>query len=296
MNNILFLGGGRRVELLKLFQKKGFNLFSYEKTVKVPIVNLATIIEGRDWKDPITLLDFSSIIKKYEIDLMIPLQDEAVVLAALFKELYDEVSIPVPSYLTARTCFDKKSFETFMLENFIDFYPNFSHYPAILKPRYGFGSKDICILDAPISYSTEEYILQNFIKGTEFSVDTYFDPNGEFVDGVSRTRDRVSGGEVISSTITKENNLIAYSKEIGEYLKIIGPANFQWIVEKDTQKKYIIEINCRFGGGMTLSIASGFDIPSLICKDYLSIPFAYNKENKIEGMRLERSYRDHFFY
>jgi hypothetical protein len=83
--NVLFVGGGRRVSLAELFKKNGFDVFSYELNSSVPISENSTIILGKSWSDPDLENDLIDKIKNYKINLVVPLQDEAVAMCALLK-------------------------------------------------------------------------------------------------------------------------------------------------------------------------------------------------------------------
>jgi len=286
--NILFLGGGRRVELAQRFIKRGYSIFSYESSFDVPIIEVATVLIGSNWKS--SFIEIENIIREYNIDLVIPLQDEAVIIAACLRT---DIPILVSDLKTAVTCFDKYSFGEFILNNFPEHYPIPKESQEVLfKPRFGYGSRDIFYKE---SYEwnniPDGYIAQRKIKGIEYSVDSYFNKYGEWVDSVVRTRDRISGGEVFSSCIINNDRLRFLTKEINKRLGIKGPSNTQWIVDKD--REWLLEINARFGGGYTFSMEAGLDAISLIEHDYFEGPAPII--NIQYDLKLERSYRDHYF-
>ena len=293
----LFLGGGRRVELAKKFIEKGWRIYSYEKNTKVPIESISTVLLGKEWSDPYIGIDIQNKIDQYKIDLSFPLQDEAVVVLAGLKNVIPSV---VSSYKTALTCFDKLEFENFMLDNFKEYYPEHIpfDFPFIIKPRFGFGSKRIIYVwnsyDIPGDY--HDAVIQRMILGKEYSVDSYFDRQGKWVDSIPRERLRVGSGEVITSKTIYNSDLIDLTREVGERLGIIGPSNTQIIIEAGSNKPYIIEVNARFGGGYTLSIEAGLDAIRLIEKDYFNLSFEYHRGMWERNFLLERSYRDHYYH
>ena len=300
---VLFIGGGRRVELAERFMMRGYEVFSYELNHNCPIADVATIIKGRQWEDTFILMDLLDVINSNKFDLVLPLQDQAVPLCAIL----NLPNIVTPSTQTANTCFDKKDFESFMLDDFPKLYPNENLNPywstVVMKPRFGYGSIGIqYIYDQSLKdygYNPEEYILQDYISGKEYSVDAYFDRDGNYVDSIPRERIRISGGEVLISKTLELPELQKITKEVGEKLRMVGPSNFQYKIQNDFIHKnnriYMLEVNCRFGGGWTFSLEAGLNAIRLIERDWLGIPFYYKPNQWKRNLLLERSYRDHYF-
>jgi len=89
--NVLFLGGARRVSLGERFIsdgksiKKNVNLFSYELNSNVPISSIAKIIVGLHWNSPLIIEHLKNIIQNHKINIVIPLMDEATVIASILK-------------------------------------------------------------------------------------------------------------------------------------------------------------------------------------------------------------------
>lgn len=297
--NVLFIGGGRRVSLAELFKKNGFDIFSYELNSSIPISINSTIISGKSWSDPDIENDLINKISNYEINLIIPLQDEAVVICARLKNkiLNNNIIFLCTNSDSSEICFNKKKFESFMVNNFPKLYPLASHeYPKFSKPIFGYSSKD---LNTIYSFEQEQkvdlnkFLIQKKVFGKEYSVDAYFDFNSNFVDAVVRERIRVAGGEVITSLTIFDEKLYKITSEIGEKLKLKGPTCFQFIVEND--KPFILEINARFGGGSILSIEAGMDIIKLIKKDYFNFDFKYIRNSWKKNLLMERYYKETFF-
>lgn len=297
MHKVLFLGAGRRVELINRFNRAGFECYSYEVNQDVPAQDVSFVIQGLPWDAPDIVSDIATAAIINEIDLIIPCQDAAVPIATKLGE------IAVASiYESAMICLDKREFEKFMLDNFSENYPNFDRYKDtkfVCKPARGYGSngivisEDVSILDKP---ANEPYICQRFIKGTEYSVDAYFDKNGKYVDSVQRYRHRVSGGEVIISETVHSPKLANLTEEIGNKIGgLKGPINFQYIFDnKPNGTFYLFEINARFGGGYTLSMEAGLNAIKLIKRDWLGEEFEYTP-NQWKHVVLQRSFKDHYF-
>ena len=301
--NALFVGGGRRVELAWRFLDEGYTIYSYELDKRVPIASVARIIEGLRWDDKNILKDLHDVIKENDIRLVLPLMDAGIPVCARLPEMLG-VTILTPSAATADICYDKAMFDRFMSANFSLFYPSTigRNFPWIAKPRYGFGSKHIITIESEYDWdkftkihNSKDFIFQRKIDGDEYSVDAYFDKYAKFVDAVPRRRLRIGSGEVITSQTEKDFDLEIASKRIGESLNLVGPVNLQFIKRRDSCRVYNFEVNCRFGGGWTLSMEAGLDVIGLIDRDYFGIEYDYKPGKWKEGLLLERSYRDHYY-
>lgn len=304
--NVLFIGGGRRYELAKMWIDRGYNPIFYELDKRVPIAKICKVIEGKKFSDPHIITDIHNRgIVPYQPILVIPLHDLAL---PIIQEMdgergFDDLCV-ISSSSGVSIATDKLALEKFMLENFVDFYPKLDKVVGeefIAKPRHGFGSKDIytgvwASYHVELNLGSEPInVLQKYIKGTEYSVDCYFTNRSEFVDCVPRERIRVGSGEVVTSKTIDSWLMGHLCKDIGEKVGFKGPINFQFIREEDTEKFYLIEVNARFGGGMTFSMKAGLDIISLIERDWLGKEYDYSPNKWERGLLLERSYRDHVF-
>lgn len=290
---VLFIGGGRRKELAKKFIERGFDVFSYEVDQYCPISKVANIIHGVKWKNDQIINDIEENIKKYKIDISIPLQDEAIFACS-------EVSNIICSFReSANICFDKIAFENFMLSDQIlkQYYPFLGEdkHNVIKKYRYGYGSKNIYKINKLTEEKDGDFVYQKIIEGTEYTVDCYFDKNNKFFKGISRTRERVADGEVIDSRIKINTPLIETSKLIGEKLKLKGPICMQYIISNQDSRPYLFEINARFGGGSSFSIEAGLDMIDMIKKEYITNESILSENYPLKEIALRRSLEDNYF-
>ena len=302
--NVLLIGGGRRTELAWRFIERGYSVYAYELDRRVPIAYVARIIEGYSWDDVQIVHHLIETIEENDINLVLPLMDAATPICALLPETPD-CKIVVSNGTTASKCFDKEKFRDFMLQYFRDIYPaDSAHFPKIAKPRFGCGSRDIVIIknrDEYARFSLDnrlcDYVIQQLIIGTEYSVDAYFDANCKYVDSIPRERIRTCG-EVITSKIVPRPSaeIFQYWAElVGEKLKIKGPCNMQFKMCDMTNYLYLFEVNARFGGGWTFSMEAGLDAISLIERDFFGRDFEYTPNQWKDNLLLERSYEDHYF-
>lgn len=143
------------------------------------------------------------------------------------------------------------------------------NYPVILKPRDGMGSRGIYYVDSKEDLShiiskLDNYIVQEIVEGTEFTLDVLCDLEGQVLSIVPRQRLEVRAGEVSKSKSVKDFRLINITLGLVEKMNskgnngAIGPMNIQCIVDNIGEIKFI-EINPRFGGGVPLTFESGVD-------------------------------------
>lgn len=268
--NILFVGGGRRVSLGNRFRQHGCNLFAYELDINSPINTVSKIIQGLTWKDPDIKDHLNNVCEQNNIHLVIPLQDEAVGICCSL-----QTECPA-SKTAAKVCYDKLEFAHYM-GNFKEYPKTLQFSQVILKPRFGCNSKGIRIETYNNGLheinTNRDIIWQQYIEGSEYSVDCYFNKNSQLIDYLPRKRVAVQGGEVIQSTTINRDSKIY--DNIGKFLRNsfnnivpIGPYCIQFIVDK-YENIFIIEANSRFGGGVILSLEAGFDIVKLLLQEYI---------------------------
>ena len=294
--NILFLGGAKRISLAERFISAGeklgkkIKIFSYELDQYVPIRCIASIIIGCKFNDPAIYSDLVQTINKYNINIMLPLVDPAISVCANLKNQLTNVFIPVSNYDICDIMYDK------ILANkwFISYgfpVPCSSVFPMIAKPRFGSASKGIRILNNKLELNHfisdhYDYLIQSFIDAFEYTVDSYITCNHLITGIVPRQRLEVIGGEVSKSITVYNKRLIQLSRELIEKGGFEGPINIQYLISKNDEEIYIMEVNPRFGGGVINSIEAGFDIPSILLSEYIGKEVQVIDEIKFNLMML----------
>lgn len=120
-----------------------------------------------------------------------------------------------------------------------------------------------------------QYLIQERIKGTEYSVDAIRFSDGRCVCGTYKVEKAPCRYEAVDHvTICNPTNslrrtpvtmpaLEAVARTVLESLDYNGVCGFDFIV-RDDNIPYLLEANPRFTGGIATQIASGFDIPMLL--------------------------------
>ena len=143
-------------------------------------------------------------------------------------------------------------------------------FPLIIKPRRSSGSKNVYQVNNKrelqffVKY-VENPIIEEFVKGKEYTIDTVSDLSGKMIAASPRIRIQVRDGIAVKS-ITKSNQLLVdYAMQITNKLEMVGPGNIQCIInDKDIK---FIEVNNRFpAGGLPLTVEAGLNIPLIIIK------------------------------
>jgi carbamoyl-phosphate synthase large subunit len=303
---ILFLGAGKRLSLLEQFlgaaklEGVGVELFAAEISKNVPIAHVATIFESPKFSDTTFPGWLCELIEQEQIDIVIPNMDAATVSLSQLKDKLHSTGVwpIVSSYELCINMEDKILADNWFKTNHIPV-PGSSSWPRILKPRKGFGGKSQWIVKNQLDRSEllknieiTDFIEQEFVAGPEYSVDAYVTRKGKFFAAMPRLRLKVLDGEV-------DESLSVHKPEIEELTKQIihntsqweGPITLQFI--ENNGRPLLIEINPRFGGGVTHSIHCGLNMPQWILREWLGRSLPENVSWKTDSL-MTRCRRDIF--
>lgn len=277
---ICFTSVGRRVELIQSFRnassRLGCDLLIYgtdinETAPALFFCDKKIIAPKIDDDDYIPFL-----LKKcgeYRIDALIPTIDTDLLKLSKARKEFERVGTKVfiSDYDKVKVCRDKRLTYKYFVANGLlcpNTYDDYEDYcegfPAFIKPKDGSSSVMAYIIknkDDLRTYSNniENYIIQKYIDGTEYTVDAFCDYYGNPVLITPRVRLAVRAGEVLKTRIDNDETIIEEVKKLIEDFKPRGQITIQLIREKQTNEDYYIEINPRFGGGAPLSIKAGAD-------------------------------------
>jgi len=289
LKRILFTSVGRRVELIQSFQRASMKnnipvwivgadmsetapaLYYCDEAVRVPRISDESYIPA-----------LLSICREKKIELLIPTIDTDLLKLSQARDRFEEIGTKVfiSDVDKISLCRDKRLTGDFFTSVGLlspitvdDVSDYTGDYPCFIKPLNGSSSinayraDDVESLRAFAEQIGEgNYIIQNYIAGTEYTIDIFcgFDRRPIFI--TPRVRNAVRSGEVLKTTITQDERMIAEAKRIVEGFRPVGMICAQLIRETATGLDYFIEINPRFGGGAPLSIAAGADACSMTLK------------------------------
>jgi carbamoyl-phosphate synthase large subunit len=158
---------------------------------------------------------------------------------------------------------------------------------VIVKPRRGGrASLDIGFCEDIQGWKRESkrlgsnFFAQEFIEGQEVTVDILCDFRGKYLDSVCRKRLEVKAGVCHKAEVFKSSAYEEIAKFLCDKLEFIGPLNVQLI--ENNKGIYLIEINPRFSGGLSLSVAAGFNSP--LCLYNMYVDWA-NNNNRFDDSK-----------
>lgn len=306
---ILFTSVGRRVELMQAFRKAAalhhvpLCLYGADLTTDAPALfycdKQLQVCRIRDKEYIPQLLE---ICRREEIDLLIPTIDTDLLLLAQNKELFEAqgTKVMISSVESVSLCRDKR-FTTAFFEKCgvscpstvddVDAYKG--EFPCFIKPKDGSSSINAYKVDTPedlrmYASQVEDYIIQDYISGREFTIDILCDFEGNPVFITPRERVMVRSGEVLKTQIVSDETMEKEALAIVKEFRPCGPITVQLIQDERTGKNFYIEINPRFGGGAPLSVKAGANAPLAILKMLQGEKTAYNKNAAKEGLVFSR--------
>ncbi|HYH04330.1 MAG TPA: ATP-grasp domain-containing protein [Bacillota bacterium] len=284
MFTVLFTAAGRRVELIQAFRQ---SYQSHNITARVISADLnprfAPACHFADATFQVPRYDNVNYLKilfdiclKEQVNLLIPLFEPEFIILDQHREEFQQIGtlVMLSDKTVIETCKDKYLTYEFFKQHEIkcpqtwiaNDLPRKLYFPLFAKQRFGMGSAGAMKVASqtklePVQQQTD-YIVQQYVSGTEYTLDILSDFTGQVLSVVPRQRLEVRAGEVSKSRTVYRPDLIAQGKNIAEALGAIGPINIQCI--DDGKDVYWIEINPRFGGGVPLSIKAGVDYPYLL--------------------------------
>jgi carbamoyl-phosphate synthase large subunit len=303
--NILFTSAGRRVSLIRHFKKtlsdlnlKG-RIYITDSKKDPPTLFIADqYFQTPRVTDPNYIETLKTICKTQQIKLLIPLIDTDLKLLSTHKHSFQKigVTILVSSPQTIDICSDKRRTYEFFKKNGINtpeilnvdkFSKNAkSNFPIFLKPADGHSSlgatkiTNLKELQFFIDYIPDA-IAQNFMLGSEYTLDILVDFQAKVRSVVPRLRMETRAGEISKGVTVKNQDLISAGKKVVESLPgALGCITLQCFLSPTNEINFI-EINPRFGGGIPLSLHAGADFPKWIIEMMLD----HNPKISIDGWK-----------
>lgn len=298
--NILILSAGRRVELVKAFQKAAKRLgiqskvvagdysvtapalYFADKAVKFPKINDENYIDY--------ILD---VCNKENISLVVPTIDTDLLILAENKQFIEDntrAKVLVSDYEVVLICRDKVLTQKFLEENgfgipkmytYEELKTNDIKFPLFIKPRSGSSSKNTFKINNRKELELyknviDDPIIQDYIDGEEYTVDVFLDFNSNVITIVPRLRIAVRSGEISKGKIVKDREIIEDVRRLMNVLKPIGQITVQ--LKKTEKGIEYIEINPRFGGGAPMSIQCGADSCENLYRLLMGQELHYNED------------------
>ena len=288
--NILISSAGRRVSLVRAFQKELKKLYPEGKVYTSdadPTLSGACQIADGYFKVPfVTHPDYFNVLieecKSRNIGLLIPTIDTELLPLAQNRLLLEKNGIipVVASTDFVGKCRDKRQIHKFFEEHNVAVAKEFTKedytLPLFIKPIDGSRSVDTYLIKdqkdlTDYHFENDKLMFLEYLDHdvyNEFTCDLYYGKDHKLKCVVPRKRIEVRDGEVYKA-LTVKNLLVDYIKEnLATVNGAVGCLTAQFFVHSTEDKVRAIEINPRFGGGYPLSYLSGANYPKWIIEEF----------------------------
>lgn len=273
---LLFTGIGRRVELIEAFRQAALALDIDLKIYGADMTGTAPALVFCDYtrkvcgmKQSNYIPELVKICKNDRIDLVIPTIDTDLFVLSQNTSAFGDTKVLISAPDKISICRNKNYtadfFEscgcmapkTYNEWNLYD-----GPFPCFIKPKDGSSSINAFRVESKEALEEyarriDDYVIQPFIDGIEYTVDIFCDFDGNPIYITPRVRLQVRAGEVLKTEISMDVKIVEECKKIVEKFKPVGPITVQLIRQNESGKDYFIEINPRYGGGAPLSMKAG---------------------------------------
>ena len=219
---ILFTGVGRRIELLQAFRDAALVLKKELKIYGADMAGTAPALAFCDYTRKVVAMEDAGYIENLlvicaedDIDLLIPTIDTDLLALSENKDRFEaigtHVMISEPDMI--RVCRDKNNTSSFFVDCGLhapmpvnDWKKYDSGFPAFIKPKDGSSSINAYKVENAEELEVyagqiDDYIVQPFIDGKEYTIDIFCDWQGNPISIVPRERVQVRAGEVLKTRI-----------------------------------------------------------------------------------------------
>tara|TARA_B100000029_G_C17532466_1_gene943743 strand:+ start:604 stop:1527 length:924 start_codon:yes stop_codon:yes gene_type:complete len=279
MKNIFFTGGGGAGNAaIWNFLHKKYNLFFGDADFHSidPNINYSNRFKLPWCREKTYLSKLVYLCKKLKIDYLVPGIDEELILICQNKKKFGKTKIFLPNLNFIKRTQDKFYMSQLFIKKkisvprtflFKDFDLKEKNINYVLKPRKGRGSREVFFIKTKNElnsfklnkkYNSENYIIQDEIKGLEFTVQMLLDSKKKLLNIVPVLIDKKKG-ITISGSVSYNKKIISLCKKIHNFFPEKNVYNVQLVYNKFENKAYVIEINPRISTTFCLSLALGID-------------------------------------
>ena len=240
------------------------------------------------------------LLKQHNVTHVLPTRDNELNYWSRRKKLLNDqqINVWVSDQRFLQSCIDKYTFAKIFKD--CEICPIETHLTIegkmagkwVVKERYGSGSKNIGLnLEArnaiKLSRDLKNPVFQPFIKGSEFTAETWMDKNN-ICRGISmRWRTRVINGESHESEIFTNKNWSNKLKSVFTHIAGGRAHILAQVLVDHKENLYLVEINPRLGGASTLSLNGGIEsIKWSLLEDYGKDELIPTDPKIHQGMRL----------
>ncbi len=294
--NILISCPGRRVRIIEMLQaefaKAGLGVITIGNSSLIPALYAA----DRSYlvpslHDPLYIPRVLEICRQDGVQGIISMLDEDVmVLSQALQEFRDIGVVPlVCDFECARICDNKWLTYQFLTARGFNCPPTYIsledftaahergeiHFPVFIKPAVSTGSRGAMpcqtMEELNLHWSLkEDLIIQEYMDGPEFSLDTYIDAiSHRMVAVFCKQKIAALNGTYIKAWSMKDPELFALVEELALSVGAIGALDIE--IFKVRGEYWVCEINARMGGGYFTAQECGVNFAPLIINNIRGI-------------------------
>jgi carbamoyl-phosphate synthase large subunit len=308
---ILLSSAGRRVGLISCFRRAGAELgldFTVLACDVEPTMSAACQLADRSFKvprcdDPSFIDVLCDIVRENGVSLIIPTIDPELLPLAKsshrFAACGARVHVSSPDVIEVA----RDKLETIRVLgrsgvpvprtlDFLEVQANPCNWswPMFMKPKAGSASRGLTIIHAPTDLPDaieEPMILQELLRGPEFTINMFIDIGGALRSVVTHRRLRIRAGEVEKGRTERHPELQAMAQTIARALPAArGVLCFQAIADPERGTK-VFEINARFGGGYPLVDRAGATFARWLLEEVVGLTSTAH-DSWLEGLVMLR--------
>ncbi len=309
---LLFTCVGRRIELMDAFRRAGKQLgidltlhgadvgllapamHAVDRTHIVPAIKKRTYIS-----------DLLRLVARQKIDAIIPLIDSDLLTLARASKRFAAIGcrILLSDAPVIEICRDKILTYQALKAARIDTPTTWTweealklkrhRFPYYMKPREGSAGLGNYRINNLVELKVlgkrvPDPIVQEFVEGSEYTLDVYVDLEGQPRCAVPRRRIEVRSGEVSKGIIVKDPKIINLGMRVADSVGTFrGVVTIQCMAERSGRIR-TIEINPRFGGGAPLAICAGANFPKWLMAELLGKKLRYDAMGYKDGITMLR--------
>ncbi|PTQ90035.1 ATP-grasp domain-containing protein [Agitococcus lubricus] len=318
--NILILSAGRRVSLVRDFQRDARQLLPNTHVFAAdlkPHLSAACQVADRHFVLPsVRSAEYPQALLALclaeNISLVVPTIDTELLVLANHKAefLQQGIHLVISDEALVKRCRDKRLTIDLFNEIGIDspqmYQANALSFPCFAKPIDGSCSQNIhtfyqaeqisaSVLEDPKMLFMELIPKEDY---QEYTVDLYYDRQHQLKCVVPRRRIEIRGGEV-SKGVTVKGAVYQYlTQRLATWQGAVGCITLQLFKKNDESRFLGIEVNPRFGGGYPLSYLAGATFPKWLIQEYLlgqELTYCQDWEDRLLMLRYDDEVLVHGF-
>ena len=137
--------------------------------------------------------------------------------------------------------------------------------PYLIKPRNGYGSKGIHLVDNEIDYEYwrrklgSQFMIQKYLNDStnEYTIGSFGFGDGNSMEPLILKRKIFNSGITQWAEVCKNDQLHEFSCKLDQKFKPIGPTNYQFL--EHSEKYYLLEVNPRISSSTSIRSKFGYN-------------------------------------